>query len=164
MDATRVRRARQYWAARELRRLEVGGATLLENDQAWLTDKVAEFPDLAQMADIDAGFLEAPQAHYVQARPENRFDLLAGEERLKALEGALSSARSGWDDDPARGAADWIRCEGNASRLIADFESAPDHGASAPRVWEQLGWTHSPTRTKETRQSTRNPSRRRPVS
>lgn len=143
-DATRVRRARQYWTVRELRRLEIGGATLSENDQAWLTDKMVTFPDLAQMAGIDAGFLEAPQAHYVQARPENRFDLLVGDERLKALEGALSSARSGWDDDPARGAADWIRCEGNASRLITDFESASDRGASAPRVWEQFGWTHSP--------------------
>jgi hypothetical protein len=143
-DATRVRRARQYWTVRELRRLVVGGATLSENDQAWLIDKVGAFPDLAQMAGINAGFLDAPQAHYVQARPENRFDPMAGDERLKALEEALSSARSGWDDDPARGAADWIRHEGNASRLIADFESAPDHGADTPRVWEQFGWTHSP--------------------
>ena len=60
-----------------------------------------EFPDLVQMARLDEGFLYTPKARSVPPNPDDRYDLLEGEERLKALEVALSSARSGWDDDPA---------------------------------------------------------------
>jgi hypothetical protein len=143
-DASRVNSARQYWTVRELRRLEVGGATLSSTDKSWLNSNVGAFPDLAQMARLDQGFLESPQAHYVQPQPDNRFNLVSGEERLKELESALSSARASWDDDPAQRAADWIRERGNAPKLIADFELAVDNGAGFPRVWDQFGWAHSP--------------------
>jgi hypothetical protein len=143
-DAPRVNIGRQYWTVRELRRLEIVGATLSQRDTSWLNANIGQFPDLAQMARLDQGFLESPQAHFVQPQPDNRFNLVSGEERLKELERALSSARASYDDDPAQRAADWIREKGNANKLIADFESVDDNGAGAPQVWTQFGWSHSP--------------------
>ena len=70
--------------------------------------------------------------------------MLAGEERLTALEAALSSARLGWDDDPAGRAADWIRQPGNPGQVLIDLESILDGGAAFGRVWERFGWAHSP--------------------
>ena len=78
------------------------------------------------MARLDEGFLGSPKAHWVQPNPDSRYDLLVGEERLKALEAALSSARGGWDDDPAGRAADWIRQPGNPVQVLIDLESIPD--------------------------------------
>ena len=70
--------------------------------------------------------------------------MLAGEERLTALEAALSSARRGWDDDPAGRAADWISQPGNLARVLVDLESIPDGGAAFVRVWERFGRVHTP--------------------
>jgi hypothetical protein len=143
-DVSRVNIGRQYWAVRELRRLQIAGATLSQRDESWFNINVEPFPDLAHMARLDQGFLESPQAHFVQPQPDNRFNLVSGENRLKVLESSLSSSRAIWDDDPARKAADWIRETGNTTKLIADFESVVDNGAATARVWEQFGWTHSP--------------------
>ena len=63
---------------------------------------------------------------------------------MKALEAALSSARGGWDDDPAARAADWIGQQGKPVQIIVDLESIPDGGAAFSRVWERFGWAHSP--------------------
>jgi hypothetical protein len=88
--------------------------------------------------------LDTPKARWVPPNPDTRYDLLAGEERLKALEASLSSARRGWDDDPAARAADWIRQSENPVQVLVDLESIPDGGAGFPRVWERFGWAHSP--------------------
>ncbi|MFL6603482.1 MAG: hypothetical protein ACJ8R9_19440 [Steroidobacteraceae bacterium] len=146
-EAIRVRDGRRYWSLRELRRLELGGATLSTEDKSWLDSHIASgaFAGLADMTDVDGGFPESAKASYVAPQPSKQFDLLEGADRLKALERALTSTRSGWDDDPARGAADWVRVPGNATQLIADFEAAADNGASAPHAWEQFGWAHAPT-------------------
>ena len=145
-DADRVKNARLYGAVRELRRIEIAGAHLPKLDKAWLNARIDEFPNLLQMDRIDKGFLISPQARFVPPNPDSRFDLLAGEKRLKALEASLSSARGGWDDDHARRAADWIRQLGNSVQVLADLESIPDGGAAFPRVWDQFGWMHSPAR------------------
>ncbi len=143
-DADRVQNARLYWVVRELRRIEIAGATLPERDKAWLDARIHEFPDLIRMARLDEGFLGTPEARWVPPNPDIKYDLLAGEERLKALETALSSARGRWDDDPARRAADWIGQRGEPVQIIVDFESIPDGGVAFPRVWERFGWAHSP--------------------
>ena len=143
-DADRVQSARLYWAVRELRRIEISGVDLQKRDKEWLYANLDEFPDLLQMERIDEGFLATTKARAVQPRPDGRYDLLVGEERLKALETGLHSARGGWDDDLTEGAADWIRQKGNQLHIIADLETMPDGGAAFPSVWERLCWVHSP--------------------
>ena len=143
-DANRVKNDRLYWSVRELRRIEIAGALLPKRDKAWLDARIHKFPDLAQMTRLDEGFLGTPEARGVPPNLDTRYDLLAGEERLKALEASLSSARRGWDDDPAACAADWIGQPENPVQVLVDLESIPDGGAAFPRVWERFGWAHSP--------------------
>ncbi len=143
-EADKVKNARLYWAIRELRRIEISGATLPQRDKAWLDARIDEFPDLVQMLQIDEGFLRTPKAQHVPSRPDSRYDLLAGEDRLKALETAFSSGHRGWDDDPATRAADWMRQKNRPAKVLFDFESTPDGGAAFPEVWERFGWAHSP--------------------
>jgi hypothetical protein len=144
-DAHRIEKARVYWAVRELQRIVIVGTPLSKRDKAWLDTRIHEFPDLVQMIRLDEGFLDSPKARWVPPNPDSRYDLFAREERLKALENALSSGHSGWDDDPAERAADWIRQRGNPLQVLADLESVPDGGAAFARVWERFGWVYSPT-------------------
>ncbi len=143
-DAGRVADTRLYWALRELRRIEIGGGSLPPGDKTWLETKIQGFPDLAQMARLDEGFMESAWARAVPENPDDRFDLLAGEERLKALEAALSSPRNGWDDDPRSRANDWIQQPGRPIQILAELESVPDGGAAFTRVWDRFGRAHSP--------------------
>ncbi len=143
-DPNKIKNAQLYWAVRELQRIEITGATLPQPDQAWLVAKIHEFPDLRQMTRLDEGFPCSPKGGIVPPNPDNRYNLLVGEERLKALEAALSSTRGGWDDDPATRATDWIKQQGNPVKVLADFESIPDGGIAFPRIWERFGWAHSP--------------------
>jgi hypothetical protein len=143
-DTNRVENGRLYSAARELRRIEIAGAPLPQRDKAWLDATASEFPGLVEMTRSDEGFMGTPKARFVPPNPDRRYDLLAGEERLKALETALSSARGGWDDDPAERAADWIRQQGNPVQVLVDLETLDDGGAAFTRVWERFGWAHSP--------------------
>ncbi len=80
-----------------------------------------------------------PRAQYVQPHPDDQYDLLEGIDRLSALETALSSARRGWDDDPAASAWDWIRADNHATQLLDDLESIVDAGAAYPRGWDHIG-------------------------
>jgi hypothetical protein len=143
-DTDRLEVARVYWAVRELRRIELAGAVLPKRDKAWLDARIKEFQDLVQMRRLDEGFSSGPQARWLQPNPDNRYDSFAGEERLGALETALSAARRGWDDDPAERAGDWIRQPNNHVKVLLDLESLPDGGAAFARVWERFGWSHSP--------------------
>jgi hypothetical protein len=143
-DAESVKNARVYRAVQELRRIELAGAPLSKGDKEWLNARISVFPDLAKMARLDDGFTLAPKAHFVPPNPDSQYDLLAGEDRLKALEIALSSAPGGWDDSPAEHASDWISEPGNPVCVLADLESVPDGGAAFARVWERIGWAHSP--------------------
>lgn len=144
-DADHVENYRLYWAIRELRRIEIAGGALPQYDKAWLDLRIGQFPDLVHMARLYEGFMGSPKARSIPPNPDSRYDLLAGEERLKALEVALSSRRGGWDDDPVQGAADWIRQQGNPSKVLADLESIQDGGATFARVWDRFGLAHSPT-------------------
>lgn len=143
-DPNKIKNARHYWALRELRRIEIAGGTLPKPDQNWLGMKSQEFPVLAQMTKLDYGFRGSPTGRYIPPNPDNRYDLLMGTERLKALEEALSSARGGWDDDPAGRAIDWIRQQGNPLKVLHDLKSIPDGAAAFARVWKQFGLAHTP--------------------
>lgn len=142
-DTYRVKRARIYWAIRELLRIQIAGASLPNRDKDWLDARIGEFPDLGQMVRLDEGFMSMPKARFVAPNPDSRYELLSGQERLKALESALSSARGGLDDDPAGRAADWIRQQGNPVKVLGDLESISDGGAAFAIVWERFGWAHS---------------------
>ncbi len=145
-DGTRVADARLHWALRELRRIEIAGASLPPGDKTWLDARIQGFLDLAQMARLDEGSIEVTRARAIPANPDNRFDLLAGEDRLKMLEAALSSSGDRWDDDdPGSRANDWTQQPGRPIQILADFESVRDGGAAFARVWDRFGWAHSPT-------------------
>lgn len=143
VDPEKVDRARLFWAARELRRIEVGGATLSGDGKGWLESRLVQFPELAQMNRIDEGFLAAARATWVAPAPDIKFDSLTGDARLAALESALSSTRSSWDESPANGASDWMRQPQNLLHILGDLESSEDSGSAFPQVWERFTWSHA---------------------
>lgn len=142
-EAAKVKNARLYWAVRELRRIEVAGGQLPALSKLWLDARIAEFPDLDAIS-IDHGFAEGVTVRSVPRNPDDRYNTLDGSTRLRALEAALSTSRSGWDDDPAQRANDWLMQPEKAALLLDDFESTGNGGDAFPRVWAGFGWAHSP--------------------
>jgi len=142
-DKAKVANARLYWAVRELRRIEISGGALPAGAKSWLDSRQPRFVDLAGMA-IDGGFLEGATASWVPPNPDSRYDDLQGISRLQALETALGASRGGWDDDPAERANDWINQQGNADKVLADFENTNNGGNDFPKVWNRFGWAHRP--------------------
>lgn len=143
-EANYIEESRLYWIVRELKRIEVAGATLSPRDKTWLESNIVRFSELAEMNRIDEGFLESPQVRDVFTKKiDDSLDSLEGIDRLRALEQKLSAPRRGWDDDPAGQAWNWLREEGNSVRILQDMESSPDGGAEFPMVWEDFGQVHS---------------------
>ena len=66
--------------------------------------------------------------------------MLAGEERLRALNTALPREYPGWGTC----AADWIQVPENAARVLSDLESVADGGNAFGHVWNRFGWVHKP--------------------
>lgn len=149
-DRVRVKGAQQYWAVRELRRIEVAGSSLPDSASEWLAKHLNDSPDLRDMDSIQFGFLSSATARWVRSEPDDRFNELAGEERLRTLETALTSARKSWADDPAERASDWIRSGDNPSLIMAELEAARNGGADYPETWNRFGWSHhAPNRENE---------------
>ncbi len=143
-QADDVKKARLYWAIRELRRIEIAGIVLLKLDKDWLDARIEDFPELVQMTRFDEGFLRTQKAQHVPSNPDRRYDSLVGDDRLKALEAAFSLGHRDWEGDSGGSAVDWIKEQGNSVHVLADLESTLDGGAAFTGVWEQFGWTHSP--------------------
>jgi hypothetical protein len=143
IDADDVRNARLLWAVRELKRIEVAGGELPPDAKTWLSARIEQFPELATMT-IEEGFAKTLEARTVPSNPDPRYDTISGITRLRALETALSSGRSGWDDDPAARANDWLRQPENTRLVLSDLESAIG-GDEFPGVWNRFGWAHLPT-------------------
>ncbi|WP_409269171.1 hypothetical protein [Massilia sp. BHUDP2] len=141
-DRALVKRAQQYWSARELRRIEVAGGMLPSSASSWLAAHLHNFPDLNNMDSVQFGFLSSGISGWVEVEPDDHFSDLTGEARLRALEAALSSVSRSWNDDPAERASDWIRRNENASLILSDFEAAPGGGAEFPNTWDHFGWSH----------------------
>ena len=145
-EANYIEESCLYWIVRELKRIEVAGATLPPRDKTWLESNIVRFSELAEMNRIDEGFLESPQVRDVLTKKiDHSLDSLEGIDRLRALEQKLSAPRRGWDDDPAGQAWNWLREEGNSVRVLRDMESSPDGGAEFLMVWEDFGQVHSPS-------------------
>jgi len=139
-----VERFRTKWAVRELRRLEIAGVTLPAKDKAWLDSQLAAFPDVAAMTQLNEGFSEGFVVRWAGASADATYDAISGRSRLEALEAAISSPRSAWDDDPAERAQAWIQQPGHALQLLEDFDAAAENVGAYPKVWELFGWAHSP--------------------
>ena len=141
-EADRVEEAREFWAARELRRIEVSMGSLPEPATAWLSSRIARFGKLAGLQ-LDEGFLEAPRAEWVgEAAPDRRYDSLRGKARLRALEVAWAANTDHWRRDPARS---WLREEGNARETLNDLNSLEGRSDEFPAVWNHFGMAHAPT-------------------
>lgn len=143
-ESEKVKSERLYWAVRELKRIEVAGGDLPEDAKSWLGAQIGQFPDLVGMSPKE-GLSEGPTVRDVLPNPDNRYDALEGLTRLRALETALGSSRSGWNDDPAARADDWLRKPANTALVLSDLEAAEHSGDDFPRVWNRFGWAHSPT-------------------
>lgn len=144
VDADRVESYRTWEAVQELRRIEIAGSPLPIKGESWLRSRIGQYSDLVQMDRIDQGFPEMRRARWVSRAPDRQFDIIAGVERLRALEAALGMARQGWDDDPAERAHEWIREGSNTTLILSDLENAEDGGGAFPRIWGAFGWAHTP--------------------
>lgn len=133
-----VDRQRSYWAARELRRIEIAGGCLPPS----YVQVLSNFPELKQMSSLEAGFPEGPHAISRSPNPpDTRFDSLIGFTRLRALETALRSRESGLEDAVGR-ARHWLNLPGNVAAIVADLESAPDAGGPYAFVWMAFASVH----------------------
>lgn len=141
-DADRVEEGREFWAARELRRIEVCKGRLPEQAAAWLSSRVDRFGELDGMQ-LDEGFLEGPKAEWIgEALPDRRYDSLRGEARLRALEAAWAAQTDPWRRDPARS---WLREEENARETLNDLNALEGRCDEFPAVWNHFGMAHAPT-------------------
>jgi hypothetical protein len=132
---------RSYWAARELRRIELAGGCLPPNSALTLRF----FPELREMSRLDEGFPEGIHFESVSRSPDSDsgFDFLKGEMRLKALEAALRSREAGLAD-PSSGAHYWLRLPGSAAAIVTDLESLPEAGGGYTSVWAAFANAHMP--------------------
>ena len=144
-----IEQARLYWVVRELKRIEIAGATLPQRAKEWLDSKIGQFSDLVEMDRIDEGFLDLDyqRGELIAERPDRSLDYLQGAARLQVLEGALgtgtvasrpASSNFGFSADA------WLAEKGNSISVLGDIESTADSGAQYPVVWECFGWLHSP--------------------
>ena len=133
---------RQFWALRELKRIELAGAKLTPHGRSWLEAGVTQFPNLNEM-NIDDGFQTAPKVYWIPPSPDNQYDGLQGIARLTALEAALSTADRGVR--PFMRAQDWLHQPNKATSILEDLESVEDGGNGFPSVWNHFGWVHRPT-------------------
>lgn len=141
-DSDKVEKARHYCVLRELKRIDVTGASLPESDKEWLNSEIVESPELVRMTSVDYDFPGAPIVNWATPSTDVRYDIITGVERLKKLEAALSSDR--WLDSQTRSAQGWIDYPESSLQVIGDLETLEDGGGSFGRVWERLGWSHSP--------------------
>lgn len=143
LDPAGVKNARLYWSLQELRRIEVGGGVLPDRAKTWLDTQSAQFAALAEMT-IEVGFPGEDTSAWREAKPDAKFDTFSGVERLSEIETALGTGRRGWYDDPAERANDWINQQGNADKVLSDFETTNNGGDDFPKVWNRFGWAHRP--------------------
>lgn len=140
-----VDKARRYWIARELRRIEAAESVLNTESRLALDNLLEEFPELRD-ASVSVDFPEAFRTSWRRPKPDNKFDSLSGVARLKALETALSYARASRDEDPAERANDWMMQGRNALLVLDDLEKSDEKEGRFARVWERFGYAHDPQR------------------
>jgi hypothetical protein len=143
-EAAKVKNSRLYWAVRELKRIEVADGELPASSKSWLDAHIAQFANLNEMT-IEDGLPEGVTVRSVPRNPDDRYNTIEGISRLSALQTALSKGRSGWNDDPAERANDWLQQPEKSALVLADFEATGNGGNDFPKVWNRFGWAHSTT-------------------
>ena len=127
-------------AAIELKRIQSVGGKIPNRGSMWLESVTRKYPELSTMSVTDLGYRSGVQVQYGSPSPDSIFDDLTGINRLTTLEEKLSKSGGG----RGNGAATWMRGEGKAILVINDFETIGCDMREFPRVWEHLGWSHSP--------------------
>ncbi len=134
-DLKQVDKARDYWGARELKRIVVCGGVLPGREQAWLDEQLARFEDLRTM-DLEAGFLgkgirivAAPSVD-----PDPAFEGMRGDALLRALERMLSEPE---DSAQAREGRVWLGGSEQMSAVVRHLAESSGGAAVYPklRVW-----------------------------
>ena len=142
-EPEKVKSGRLYWTVREFKRVDLAGDSLPPEAKQWLDAEIGQFPDLVGMSG-DEGYPEGITVSDVLPSPDDRYDALDGTARLGALETALGSSRTGWSDDPAGRADNWLRQPDKAALVLYDLSVAEHGGDEFPRVWDRFGWAHVP--------------------
>ena len=137
-----VEKTWQFWAVRELKRIMLADGILPGDMQSWVDERVAQFPELKRMT-VDEGIvLATSQGGYRPYNPDERYDMLHGLKRLQALEEALAH-KTGWLDNPANRAIDWLQQADKPLLVLSDLESVERGGDAFPLVWNRFCWTHN---------------------
>lgn len=143
-DNPQVESARDYWAARELLRIEIAGNALSKEQKDWIEKQKRDDPDLEQMRNVYFGFPSGFVVRTISHGPDTKYDRISGEVRLKVLENVFASSSFGWENDPASRAHSWLKEKNNIYEILADFESITNAGAAYPMTWNQFGMDNSP--------------------
>ncbi|RYD85928.1 MAG: hypothetical protein EOP84_00815 [Verrucomicrobiaceae bacterium] len=144
-SSAQVDQAREYMAARELKRITVAGGHLPDVDAEWLRDAVNRHPRLERMAHIDYELPGNEEFAFVSVPMEDAFGALVGENLLAELEKSLSAPRVSWGDDKPQSAQRWISDAANVSAVARALAATPDQAHQYPRVIEAFGWAHNAT-------------------
>ena len=91
--ADRLREAQEFWTLRELRRIELGGGVLPQDAVQWMTPRLGSHPQIAAMSRVMERFQAGPPGGWVASTPDFRYDELAGDALLDALDEALTSGQ-----------------------------------------------------------------------
>lgn len=149
-DADPVKEAREFWAARELRRIDLAGGRLPAAAAAWLSSQVGRFKELAGLG-LEEGFLVGAKAQWIgDAAPDRRYDSMRSKARLRALERVWEANTDHWRRDPARS---WLREERNVRETLNDLNSDDVRPDEFPALWNQFGMAHTPTEDAERNRS-----------
>ena len=143
VDPKQVNRARDYWGARELKRIVVCGGVLPEREQAWLDEQLARFEDLGTMG-VEAGFpgkgisiVAVPSVD-----PDPAFEGMRSDALLGALERMLAEPE---DSAKGREGRAWLGRADHMSAVAGELAESPDGAAVYPKLLAWLWRFHRPT-------------------
>lgn len=133
-----------HTVATEFHRIDLAG-WLPDQLKPWLKELQSKYADIVDITSVEGDFYKTPKARSIPNQPpDNRFFLLQGQERLSALENALSTVRSSWSDKTSSNAFAWINENFNYLLVLQDLFNHREYGNSFPNVWERFGWIHKP--------------------
>ena len=158
-DAAEVDAARRYWAAMELRRIEVGGGTLPKQSRELLLEAMEDFPELEKVA-VDSGRIVSRTRPLVKAsqRATDAYDELESAARLKSLNDALADGRRRGLVGDFENPMDWLREREHLLVVLSDLESAGRDADRFPFVWDSFCSFHTPKRQGEAGEQLRDPA------